>query len=148
MQVLTSVFKHYKINLVQRFWLHRCQLMEKVCSFSLYYTKLSNQPYVINLSILLSGERFTGIVDLLYLNKHLWDADSKGTETCTVTPLKESSDGHLWELAVKSREDLIDRLSSYDDKLAEDIISEDSLEKITAPMLSSALRRATILCVC
>lgn len=94
-----------------------------------------------------SGQ-FVGIVDLLHMNKIIWEADSKGTQTCQTSALEESSDGHLWELAVKSREDLIDRLSSYDDILAEDIISQESLEKISPAMLSASLRRTTILCVC
>lgn len=78
----------------------------------------------------------------------MWTEDSKGRKELHESDLKECSDGALWEKALQGREKLIDKLSNFDDKLAEDIILQESLEKVSASGLSAALRRATILCVC
>lgn len=78
----------------------------------------------------------------------MWVKDSKGIENLQVLPLEESTDGILWEEANEARVALIDKLSGLDDKLAEDVITHESLENVTASALSAALRRATISCVC
>ncbi|KAE8750087.1 hypothetical protein FOCC_FOCC003211 [Frankliniella occidentalis] len=108
--------------------------------------KLGVEIFAVQLPIKDKKEKFLGVVDLLHLKKHLWIEDSGGIEQLHELPLEESSDGKLWESAVKSREDLIDTLSSIDDSLAEEIIANDSLSSISASALSSALRKATILC--
>lgn len=120
--------------------------MGRVRSFSLRIFLLLSSNVVITFIHL--DQDFKGVVDLLTLNKLVWTEESKGREELHESELKECSDGALWEKAVQHREKLIDKLSNFDDKLAEDIILQESLERISASGLSAALRRATILCVC
>lgn len=110
------------------------------------HKKLDTEVFVTQLPIVGTKQEFLGVVDLLHLNKLLWQEGSKGVEQQNVIPLDESSDGMLWEDAMRCREDLIDKLSGFDDQLADIIIANETLNKVSAATLAAALRRATILC--
>ncbi|XP_012255171.2 ribosome-releasing factor 2, mitochondrial [Athalia rosae] len=90
-----------------------------------------------------NGSGLTGIIDVLTLQLLEFDKQASGRkfERCDLT---ESKNGALWEKAMKARRQLTDKLSELDDKLAEFIIEQESLDNISAQTLVDAIRRSTI----
>lgn len=74
------------------------------------------------------------------IEKLLWDS----TMNVTRTNLTEKGDGKAWEMAVRARTSLIDKLSGHDDGLAETIISQNSLDNIKTVEIVNALQRVTL----
>lgn len=84
-----------------------------------------------------------GIVDTISLEKIIFDKKDMGKKLSRFK-LTEDKDKALWEMANEKRRDLTDKLSNMDDKLADTIIEQESLDAITPQMLVDSLYRATI----
>lgn len=69
----------------------------------------------------------------------MWD--DKGT--AERTSLTEKNDGETWEIAMTARTKLIDKISEYNDELANTVISENSLENIATSDIVKALKEVT-----
>ena len=80
---------------------------------------------------------FVGVVDLLEMNALVWDESSPRGEAYTVVEIP----AHLQEEAALSRANLVDTISTFDDRITEKFLND---EEITASDLRAALRRATI----
>nr|XP_050865023.1 ribosome-releasing factor 2, mitochondrial isoform X2 [Vespula vulgaris] len=89
------------------------------------------------------GDVFEGIIDLVSLEKIIFNKKSQGLDFIR-TKLTQNEDKDLWNLANEKREMLVDKLSNLDDKLAEIIIEEESLGKITDQAICESLRKITL----
>lgn len=90
-----------------------------------------------------NGYTLEGIIDVLCLEKITFDKKNQGFNFIR-TKLNENEDKDLWNIANKKREILIDKLSNLDDKLANIIIEEESLDKISTQTIIESLRRITL----
>ncbi|KAG8036997.1 hypothetical protein G9C98_004319 [Cotesia typhae] len=86
---------------------------------------------------------FVGILDLLTLEKIIFDKTSQGTKLLR-QKLAETEDGFLLERAREKRRLLVDKLSTIDDGLANFIIEQDSLDDIPTQVIADSLRSSTI----
>ncbi|KAI4498896.1 hypothetical protein M0802_006071 [Mischocyttarus mexicanus] len=84
-----------------------------------------------------------GLIDIIALEKIIFNKKSQGLDFLK-KKLTENEDKDLWYMAKEKREILIDELSYLDDKLAEVIIEEESLDKITDQIICESLRRITL----
>ncbi|XP_014478034.1 PREDICTED: ribosome-releasing factor 2, mitochondrial [Dinoponera quadriceps] len=84
-----------------------------------------------------------GIVDVITMKKLTFDEKYQGMSV-TRKKITESDDGKLWEVASERRRALTDKLSGMDDKLADIVIEQESLENVTAQALVESLRSVTI----
>lgn len=84
-----------------------------------------------------------GIVDVITMDKLMFDEKYQGMNVIR-RKLSESDDGRLWEMASEKRQVLTDKLSSLDDKLADIVIEQESLENVTAQALVESLRSVTL----
>nr|XP_033337271.1 ribosome-releasing factor 2, mitochondrial [Megalopta genalis] len=84
-----------------------------------------------------------GIVDVITLEKMIFAKDDKGLKF-TKQKLSDKDNKSLWEMAVEKRRQLTDKLSNIDDKLADVIIEQESLDTIVPQLLIDSLYRATI----
>ncbi|XP_076659748.1 mitochondrial ribosome recycling factor 2 [Halictus rubicundus] len=84
-----------------------------------------------------------GIVDVITLEKMVFTKDDKGMKF-TRLKLCDGEDKSLLEMAVEKRRHLTDKLSNIDDKLADVIIEQESLDTIAPQLLIDSLYRATI----
>ena len=80
---------------------------------------------------------FAGVVDLLEMNALVWDDSSPRGESFSVVEIPAA----LEEEAARWRANLIDTLSTFDDRITEKFLND---EEITGADLRGALRRATI----
>ncbi len=83
-----------------------------------------------------SGDLFTGIVDLMTMKARFYQEDTQGT----IFTDEEIPDG-LVEEARSKREELLGKISEYDDSLLEKFVHEEFIE---ADDIRKALRRAVI----
>lgn len=81
----------------------------------------------------------SGIIDIINLKELRFD-QSKAGRFYENIPL---NDDLLCE-TIERRNEIIDTLSSYDDELADQIISNNSLDDIDSSLLIKAIRRNTI----
>ncbi|XP_011702790.1 PREDICTED: ribosome-releasing factor 2, mitochondrial [Wasmannia auropunctata] len=84
-----------------------------------------------------------GIVDVITMEKLTFDKKRQGMNLIR-TKITESDDGRLWDVASERRRLLTDKLSGLDDKLADVIIEQESLDNVQPQMLVDSLRRVTI----
>jgi len=84
-----------------------------------------------------------GIVDVITMEKLTFDKKHQGMNLIK-TKITESDDGRLWDVASEQRRLLTDKLSGLDDKLADTIIEQESLDNVQPQMLIDSLRRVTI----
>lgn len=84
-----------------------------------------------------------GIVDVISMEKMIYNKQDMGMKF-TRLKLSEDEDKGLWEMAISERRNLTDKLSSIDDKLADIIIEEESLDTISSQMLHDSVYRSTI----
>lgn len=83
----------------------------------------------------------TGLVDILSMSKTTWiRSDGKIHQSI----LTEKDDGTAWEIAMKARTNLIDKLTEYSDNLANTVISANSLENVQTADVAKALREVTL----
>ncbi|MEE8417736.1 MAG: elongation factor G, partial [candidate division Zixibacteria bacterium] len=83
-----------------------------------------------------AGDLFTGIVDLITMKARFYQEDTQGT----VFTDEEIPDG-LFEEARSKREELLEKISEYDDSLLEKFVHDEAIE---VEDIRSALRRAVI----
>lgn len=81
-------------------------------------------------------ENFTGLIDLLTLKKYTWAGNDQG-EKFTLADLE----GSELEEAKLYRDELLEHLADYDDKLAEDYLGG---AEISADTMKKAIREATV----
>ncbi|XP_061173886.1 ribosome-releasing factor 2, mitochondrial-like [Saccostrea echinata] len=107
--------------------------------------KLHIDPFLINFPYGESLQKFKGLVDIVDMVKYEWDlAKSTDGRKFSVIPLTEKEDGKFWEYAVKERTNLIGRLSDTDEKIADEVLLETSMDKIKPELVRKALRNATV----
>ncbi|XP_069683538.1 ribosome-releasing factor 2, mitochondrial [Periplaneta americana] len=102
-------------------------------------SKLGTHPLSVQLPIHDKG--LHGIVDLITLEKLIWDAGKQGLHYKRIKLVPEDE---LWEEATSSRRKLVEELADIDDKLAEFVIQQESLERVSPDMLVESLRRVTL----
>ncbi len=83
-----------------------------------------------------AGDLFTGIVDLITMKARFYQEDTQGT----IFTDEEIPDG-LFEEARSKREELLEKISEYDDSLLEKFVHDEAIE---VEDIRSALRRAVI----
>lgn len=81
----------------------------------------------------------TGIIDILDLKELRFD-QSKDGSVYTKTALSED----IRKKAVEKRCEIIDMMSGFDDKLANAVIQNDSLENIDSSIVQQAIRNLTL----
>ncbi|RZF47465.1 hypothetical protein LSTR_LSTR007392 [Laodelphax striatellus] len=88
-----------------------------------------------------SGGKLKGIVDVVEKQKCVWGGESG--ELCNRVPLTET-DGEIWELTMKTREELAGDLADMDDKLGDIVLGLDSVEHLSQQDIYDAVRRVTV----
>jgi elongation factor G len=96
--------------------------------------RLKVTPLVVSLP-LLSEDKVKGMIDIVEMNAWVWE-DEKGL-TFKSMPIPEEYSN----LAAKYREELLDRVSFYDDEVVEKFLKE---EEIDSDILKRAIRKGTI----
>ncbi|XP_050465862.1 ribosome-releasing factor 2, mitochondrial [Cataglyphis hispanica] len=84
-----------------------------------------------------------GIVDVITMEKLTFDKKHQGINLIK-TKITEKDNGRLWDIVSEKRRVLTDKLSGLDDKLADIIIEQESLENVQPQILVDSLRRVTI----
>ncbi|XP_011864002.1 PREDICTED: ribosome-releasing factor 2, mitochondrial [Vollenhovia emeryi] len=84
-----------------------------------------------------------GIVDVITMEKLTFDKRHQGMNL-TRAKITEGDDGRLWDVASEKRRLLTDKLSGLDDKLADVVIEQESLDDVQPQMLVDSLRRVTV----
>ncbi|XP_029673570.1 ribosome-releasing factor 2, mitochondrial isoform X2 [Formica exsecta] len=84
-----------------------------------------------------------GIVDVITMEKLTFDKKHQGINLIK-TKITEKDNGRLWDIASEKRRVLTDKLSGLDDKLADIIIEQESLENVQSQILVDSLRRITL----
>ena len=84
-----------------------------------------------------------GIIDVITLEKVIFDKKTQG-KTLIKTELIKDDNKILLENALEKRRYLTDKLSGLDDELANIVIEQDSLDKVSPQALVDSLRRTTI----
>lgn len=82
---------------------------------------------------------FTGIIDIIELKELRFDQSQSG-RVYTKAPLT----GNILKEAIDKRCEIIDTMSGFDDKLADEIIKNDSLENIDSVLVRQCIRNLTI----
>lgn len=82
----------------------------------------------------------TGVIDVLTMEKLLWNTK----ETFVRESLSESTDGLLWEQAKEIRRDVVDKLTTHEDNLANLVIAANTLDNINTEDILTTLRKLTI----
>lgn len=109
-------------------------------------SKLGAVPLPIQFPICNTGHDIglQGIIDLITLEKLTWNQKNKGVQY-ERSKLKIENPEDLLREASVARIKLIEKLADIDDKLAEIIIQEETIEKISPASLIDSIRRMTLL---
>ena len=105
--------------------------------------KLGANPLIIQLPIG-SEKSFSGIVDLITMEKIIWDSNDHYGNKYNKWKLSASKDNDIFEEAVNYREQLLNQLADFDDNIAESIITSTDILDLPAVDIHQALRKATI----
>ncbi|GBP32332.1 Ribosome-releasing factor 2, mitochondrial [Eumeta japonica] len=103
--------------------------------------KLQVPTLLLHKPIKMEG-RLVGLIDLVELEEMIW-THGRG-QHFRKRKLSEKEDGDMWEKSNLLHQDLVDKLSSMDDVLAETIIRQESLENLDPKEINGAIRRCTI----
>ncbi|XP_052756436.1 ribosome-releasing factor 2, mitochondrial isoform X2 [Galleria mellonella] len=87
-------------------------------------------------------DRLIGLIDLITLEEIIW-TQGRG-RNFTRRKLTEKDDEAVWENSMNDHRELIDTLSSLDDKLADKIIEQESMDNLSSAEIEAAIRRCTI----
>lgn len=106
-------------------------------------TKLGTLPLPIHLPVCEygSGNNFKGVVDLITLEKLVWDISKQGL---TYKRTRLDPEEKLWKEASFARAKLVEQLADLDDNVAELVIQQESLEYMPSNALMESLRRVTL----
>jgi elongation factor G len=106
--------------------------------------KLGAVPLPVQLPIYESGSgnSFQGIIDLITLEKLIWDTSKQGLtyKRISLDPTKDE----LWKDAAHARAKLVEQMADLDDHLADLVIRQESLECVSSDALVESLRRVTL----
>ncbi|XP_018311284.1 ribosome-releasing factor 2, mitochondrial [Mycetomoellerius zeteki] len=105
-------------------------------------SKLNVEALPIQIPVKKAGV-LEGIVDVTTMERLIFDKKNQGMNLIK-TKITESEDARLWNIASEQRRLLTDKLSGLDDKLADIIIEQESLDNVQPQMLVDSLRRVTI----
>lgn len=106
--------------------------------------KLNTEPLLLSLPIKNNG-RLEGLIDLISMQKWHWSSEiSKDGREYNIQPI-DQTDSELLNDALIQRTQLIGQLSDLDEKIAEYVLSKDTLEEIPSCEIHSAIRRVTLL---
>lgn len=105
-------------------------------------SKLNVEALPIQIPMVNAGV-LEGIVDVITMEKLTFDKKHQGMNLIKAK-MTESDDERLWDVASEKRRLLTDKLSSLDDKLADVVIEQESLDNVQPQMLVDSLRRVTI----
>lgn len=105
-------------------------------------TKKLECPYLLLQAPVLEDGKFTGVIDLLSLEMLQYGVDEK--KSVKQVQLTEKDNSKLWKEAKQGRLELIDKLTSYNDDLAEKVIASGSLDDIKSVDVIKALREVTL----
>lgn len=83
---------------------------------------------------------FKGIIDIINLKKLVYNSKSNQVDYAA---LSEANDGRVWEETLKNRATLVDKLTEYNDTLANQVIASESLDAVPAEHIVSAVKTAT-----
>lgn len=97
----------------------------------------------IHLPIKNENHQLQGIIDIITLEKIFFNKNNSG-RTITREKLIENIDGKLYEITMEKRRSLVDKLSSNDDELADKIIEEESMDKISSQLIVDSMRKITL----
>ncbi|KAM3959287.1 mitochondrial ribosome recycling factor 2 [Aphomia sociella] len=86
-------------------------------------------------------DRLIGLIDLITLEEIVW---TQGRGQNFIRRKLTEKDGAIWETSMESHRQLIDTLSSLDDKLADTIIQQESLDNLNSTEIEAAVRRCTV----
>ncbi|CAF4866714.1 unnamed protein product [Pieris macdunnoughi] len=103
--------------------------------------KLRALPLLLHAPVMHEG-RLVGLIDLVTLEEVVWSS-GRG-QNLNKRKLSEATDGKQWERAMTDHRQIIDRLSSIDDELADMIIQQESLDNIDTEDIVNAIRRCTL----
>lgn len=103
-------------------------------------SKLNIVPIPLQVPCRDKNGHFKGIIDLLSMKKIIWDQKHQGMSYL----VEDLNDTELATKIYEKRLEMIDTLSGYDDKLADTIIANESLENVSLEDILNALRRLTI----
>ncbi|VEN49354.1 unnamed protein product [Callosobruchus maculatus] len=101
--------------------------------------KLDTPSLLVQLPVVENG-KLKAIIDVLSMELLSYDIKEKAVNK---TPITESSHPKYWNDAMTARSAVIDKLTDYDDKLAETVISANSLDNIGTSDIVQALRNVT-----
>ncbi|CAH0550107.1 unnamed protein product [Brassicogethes aeneus] len=102
--------------------------------------KLDCPPVLLQLPYL-KEDKLAGVIDVLSLHLVTYGKDGKQLERAELT---ERSDLEIWTRAMEARRNIIDTISGYNDELAEIVIENDSLDKISTDDVTTGIRKATL----
>lgn len=105
-------------------------------------SKLNVETLPVQIPVMNAGV-LEGIVDVITMEKLTFDKKHQGMNLIKAK-ITESDDGKLWDVASKKRRLLTDKLSGLDDKLADIIIEQESLDNVQPQILVDSLRRVTV----
>ncbi|XP_023717638.1 ribosome-releasing factor 2, mitochondrial [Cryptotermes secundus] len=113
-----------------------------MCVDSLHI-KLGTLPLPVQLPVYESGSgsNFKGVIDLITLDKLIWDISKQGL---TYKRIRLDPGEELWKEASCARAKLVEQLADLDDNLAELVIQQESLEFVPSNALMESLRRVTL----
>lgn len=102
---------------------------------------LGSNPLLIHHPIKTGPKDFEGIIDLVSMQKMMWQKGSDG-DVFTTTALKEGDD--MYAECSEKRESLVAALADADERMAEEIFECSDTKDIPGSSVTRALRRATI----
>ena len=105
--------------------------------------KFGASPLIVQLPI--GAEKsFTGVIDLITMEKLIWPSNDQFGKKYTKVKLSESKDSGQFDEALEYRELLLEQLADLDDNIAESIINGVDTLDIPVTDIHQALRKATI----
>lgn len=106
--------------------------------------KLHTIPLVLQIP-LIERKSFIGVIDLLNMQKLIWNPQNKKDYGRTYIKQEMKVDGEeLWDQAFLARCELTDTLADLDLDLAEYVLDKESIENIPPKILKEAIRRITL----
>ncbi|CAB0044165.1 unnamed protein product [Trichogramma brassicae] len=105
-------------------------------------TKLNAVTFPVQLPFKENGI-LAGVIDVVNLEKIIFNKKNQG-RTILKTKLCSDNDNQFLTEAIEQRNTLTDKLSGIDDELANIVIEQDSLEKVSSQNIVDSLRRVTI----
>ena len=113
-------------------------------NFEMCLRSLENKLNAITLPVHLpfkDKKSLDGIIDIINLEKVIFDKKTQGRN---ISKIKLNEDDDILNKAIDKRRYLTDKLSGLDDELANVVIEQDSLDKVSSQDIVDSLRRVTI----